>query len=48
MNSCEIVSLITALACQISQNKSQEELNILSCFFVQLGDTLATISNTKF
>lgn len=48
MNSCEFVSFITALACQIAKDKPQEELNILSCFFVQLGDTLATISNTRF
>lgn len=44
MNSCEFVTLISTLACTIANGKSQEELAILSAFFTQLGDTLATIS----
>ena len=44
MNSCEFVSLISSLACVIAKDKTQDELNILSALFSQLGDTLATIS----
>ncbi len=44
MNSCYFVNFISILACDISKNKSSEELAILSTFFTQLGDTLATIA----
>lgn len=44
MGSCEFVTFISALACTIANGKSQREINILSTFFSQLGDTLATIS----
>ncbi len=44
MNSCEFVTFISTLACAIAKDKTQEELNILSAFFTQLGDSLATIS----
>ncbi len=47
MNSCEFVSLITSIACIIAKDKSMDELNILSTFFSQLGDTLATIAAKK-
>jgi len=43
MRSCELVTLITAVACSISQCYPSEELPVLSAIFVQLGDTLATI-----
>lgn len=45
MNSCKFVTFISALACSIAKNKSQNEINLLSTFFSQLGDTLATISS---
>ena len=48
MNSCEFVSLISGLACTIAKGKTQQEIDILSAFFVQLGDTLATISTIDF
>ena len=48
LNSCEIVSFITSIACVISKDKSPDELNLLSDVFSQLGDTLATIATTKF
>ncbi len=48
MNSCEFVTLISGLACAIAQGKSQKEINTLATFFVQLGDTLATLSVTNF
>lgn len=44
MHNCEFVTFISLLACSIAQNKTQEELDILSAFFTQLGDTLATLS----
>lgn len=43
-NYCEFVSLISFLACLIAKDKTEEEIGILSAFFVQLGDTLATIA----
>lgn len=44
MNSCEFVTFISTLACIIAKDKTQDELAILSAFFSQLGDTLATIA----
>ena len=43
MRSCELVTLITAVACSIAQCYPKEELPVLSAIFTQLGDTLATI-----
>ena len=47
MNPCAFVNFISLLACEISKDKSQEELGILAAFFTQLGDTLATLSTLK-
>lgn len=47
MDSCELVFLVSSLACTISQNKSVDELNLLAAVFTQLGDTLATIAATQ-
>lgn len=44
MNSCSFVNFISLLACEIAKDKSQDELAILSAFFTQLGDTLATLA----
>lgn len=44
MNSCEFVTFISALACSIAKNKTEEEINLLALLFTQLGDTLATLS----
>lgn len=35
---------ITALAAAIADGRSAEEIGVLAAIFVQLGDTLATIS----
>ena len=43
MDSCEFVAFISFLACTIAKGKTQDEITLLSAFFVQLGDTLATI-----
>ena len=36
MQNCEFVTFISALACAISKDKNQDELNILSAIFTQL------------
>lgn len=44
MNPCAFVNFISLLACEIGKDKSQDEIAILSAFFTQLGDTLATLT----
>ena len=44
MNSCNFVTFISLLACEIAKDKTQDELAILAAFFNQLGDTLATLA----
>lgn len=36
MKNCEFVTLISVLACSLAEGKTQEEIGILSAFFVQL------------
>lgn len=43
MNSCELVTLISALACSISSCFPPEETAVIAAAFTQLGDSLATI-----
>ena len=43
-SSCEFVLFISILACTIAKDKTQKEIEILSAFFTQLGDTLSSIS----
>lgn len=43
MNGCEINLTVSALACALAEGKSSQELALLSAFFTQLGDALATI-----
>lgn len=43
MNGCELVTLISTLACIIAQDKTDDELNLLAAIFTQLGDSLTTI-----
>lgn len=47
MNGCEIVTLVSTLACIISQDKTAEELVLLATMLTQLGDSIATIAITK-
>ena len=47
MPDCEFVTFIPILACSISKDKSSDEISFISAFFVQLGDTLATIATLK-
>ena len=43
LNPCELVTLISSLACAISKTFRPEEISILAAVFTQLGDSLATI-----
>lgn len=47
MNPCELVTLVSSLACLIAKDKSQEEITLLGAIFTQLGDSLATIAATQ-
>lgn len=44
MQSCEFAMSISALACGIAKDKSPDEIALISSIFMQLGDTLSTIS----
>lgn len=41
---CAVNMSVSALACAIAEGKSTEEINALSAFFTQLGDSLETIT----
>ena len=43
MNSCELVTSITLIACNIAKCYSTEELDLISSIFSLLGETLETI-----
>lgn len=47
MDPCAFVNSISLLACEIAKDKTPEEIGILSAFFTQLGDTLATLALFK-
>lgn len=47
MQSCELVTLISTLACAISESCSPEETVLLAAILTQLGDTLTTISTNN-
>ncbi len=43
MDECELVTLVSAIACTMSKCLSDDDLTLLAAVFSQLGDTLATI-----
>ena len=43
INSCELVTFVTAIACTITNYYSDDELVVLASVFTQLGDTITTI-----
>ncbi|MDF2803082.1 MAG: hypothetical protein K0S61_2985 [Anaerocolumna sp.] len=47
MKSCELVTFITAVACNMASCYTEDELTIFSAIFSQLGDTLATILSNE-
>ncbi len=44
MDGCSLNLTVSALACAIAKDKTNDELTLLSVFFTQLGDSLATIA----
>jgi hypothetical protein len=44
MNSCELVSAITAISCAIAKCVPKDELPVITSIFGQLASTLATIT----
>ncbi len=44
MESCELVTAISALACCIAEGKTSDQIAFISSVFSQLGDTLNTIA----
>lgn len=47
MDPCAINVSASALACAIAEGRTVQEINLLSAFFVQLGDSLATIQAAR-
>lgn len=47
MKCCELVTLVSTLACVIAQDKTPDELALLASVFNQLGDSPATIAACK-
>lgn len=43
MNSCELVTFVSTLACQIAASHSPEETALIAAVLVQLSDSLETI-----
>ena len=43
MNSCELVTFISGLACSIASCHTEEETALLAAVFMQLADSLETI-----
>ena len=44
MKSLQLTNAVTALANVIASNLTIEEIALIACIFVQLGDTLSTIA----
>lgn len=43
MDECELITLISLVACSISNCCSTDEISLMAVVFTQLGDTLSTI-----
>ena len=43
MNSCELVTFVSTLACQIASTHSADETALIAAILVQLSDSLETI-----
>lgn len=43
LNSCELITLISTVACTLSKLHTKEELAMMASVFSQLEDSLATI-----
>ncbi len=42
MAGCELITLVTAVACGITKCYSEDDIAIMAAIFTQLGDSLAT------
>ena len=42
MSGCDLIWLVSAIACAIAESCETEELELLAAVFAQLGDSLAT------
>ena len=47
MKSCEFVTAVTIIACQIAKDKTEEEIEILSAVFTQLRRYLSNDTNMR-
>ena len=47
MECCELVTLVSTLACVIAQDKTPDELALIGSIFNQLWDSLSTIAACK-
>lgn len=43
MNSCELVTFVSSIACALFQCCNKEDLPVMAAIFTQLGDSLATM-----
>jgi hypothetical protein len=43
MDECELIALVTAVACGISKCCQEDDISIMAAVFTQLGDTLTTV-----
>ncbi len=43
MNSCELVTYVSSIACALSRFCDRDDLALMAAVFTQLGDTLQTI-----
>ncbi len=43
MDECELITLVTAIACALSKTCSNDDITLLAAVFSQLGDTLNTV-----
>ncbi len=48
MQDCELVTLISIIACSIAKGKTQDELNILAAIFSQLRRYINNISYSGY
>ncbi|MDE6312088.1 MAG: hypothetical protein K2M46_00400 [Lachnospiraceae bacterium] len=42
MNSCELITFISGVACALAKQFSPKELEMMAAIFIQLGETLET------
>lgn len=43
MKECELIAFVSGIACAITKCYSDDEINLISTIFTQIGDTLQTV-----